>query len=251
MVCVILFVLLKREPDRGWYRRREALAIGAVLGAATVSIGGWQVVYGSSFGFGPSGLGVAARDVFGQSRLLVDQSVGVFGWLDTRLPTVVYLAWLAVIAGLVVGALIVGSWRSRASMVLLALGVMAAAIAIQGFVLGPARLSGQLIQARYVMPCALLLPLVAGEILTRRYRGSYALIPRVAVPLFSVAHVFALYTYARRNAVGRAGSRLLTGATWSPPGGWLPWAALAVVSLIAVGACALLDRRPLSPTALA
>jgi hypothetical protein len=124
--------------------------------------------------------------------------VWVFGAaLDVPLPEVIYLAWAALLLGLVGAAIRLGGRRER-----LVLVATAGAVVLSVFVLAIAvRPTGFPAQARHLLPLALMLPLGAGEVLRRHAakvseraaRGALLGAVAVAVP----AHLTAWYVNAR------------------------------------------------------
>jgi len=88
-----------------------------------------------------------------------------------------------------------------------------------------------------------LVPLWEGELILRHRAELRAELERaLVVGVFGVAAVVQLvgwWASARRFAVGTEGSWLFTGAAmWSPPLGWWPWLALAVLAAAAYAAVA-------------
>lgn len=148
------------------------------------------------------------------------------------MPGQFYLAWKVLLVVLAVVAFAVGTWRQRLAPIVLFLTYVAGTVALTKTGLGLA--------PRYLQPAFIAFPLLWGEvILLNRYR--LAEWPRRALVLTSVTfvavtHGVALLFNGRRFSVGTAGgwSYLFDGGEWAPPGGWLPWTALA-----AAGAAAL------------
>ena len=148
------------------------------------------------------------------------ESVGVLGWLDTPLPKALYLAWYALIAGVVALGLVVAGWRQR---------TVLAAICLLSFVVPvllvseKARVNGIVWQGRDGMPLSVG-ALVLGAALWTRSVGPQ-LIQRVVttavVGVTTVLGMIAFYVNLRRYAVGVDGPHLFfvhdTG--WSPPTG--------------------------------
>ncbi len=96
------------------------------------------------------------------------------------------------------------------------------------------------LQGRYVLAFSMVVPLLAGEILVRRYERLRALdAHRLFLPFAATAgfvQFVAWWTNARRFAVGVDGPEwFLSSAEWSPPWGWTFWLTLA-----AAGGCLLL-----------
>ncbi len=214
--------------------RRLALAALVVVAAMALTVG-WN-------SNGPDGASFLASDPRRLARVvlslfsdLVGQTVGVFGWLDTALPAPAYAAWI-VPAVVVIGvAAVRGSWRERAALGLNLALAGGAVVAVQGLVLGDPDRTNQLVQARYVMPVALNVVLVAGHVLALRVAPATATARRGVAVLWAVVvtvHISALYVYARRNAVGVDGPFLFAAeaGAWAPPGGWWLWAGTLVVA---------------------
>jgi hypothetical protein len=117
-----------------------------------------------------------------------------------------------------------------------------AAVVFQSLLLGPEPLTGQLIQTRYVMPALLLVPLVAGEVLDRRFPRPSRWVLWPAVTGLALFNVGALVVHWRRNAVGVRGARWFFDAPrWSPPLGWWTWAAVAALAAVVLSAGAALS----------
>ena len=173
----------------------------------------------------PSGLLGAASGLPEVMR----QFIGVFGWLDTGLPTLAYLVWRLLVVVVITLALLVGNRRERLVMVGTVLGLIAATLAVALSV----RQTGFGVQGRYVLPIAVGVPLVAGEII-RLNRAKLAMMlprrtPEAVAVLAGTIHAVAWYSNARRHTVGVPRSApVLRDAEWSPPLGWVPWFAVTL-----------------------
>jgi hypothetical protein len=112
------------------------------------------------------------------------------------------------------------------------------------------RWTGFGLQARYLLPAFVLVPLLAGELLTRHAdglprRGRLALFAGLPVVLGAV-QALAWWWNARRMAVGTDEGLLFPGsAEWSPPGGWWPWIVLALLGSAALAITGLPELRRL------
>ena len=160
------------------------------------------------------------------------------------MPLLAYGLWGALAVALVTTALLVGSRRQRLHL-LLAIG---AALTLPVLLVATTmRHTGFGLQGRYVLSFSLVVPLLAGEILVRRYDRLRALdAAQLFLPFALVAgfvQFVAWWTNARRFAVGIRGPRwFLPSAEWSPPLGWWPWLLLAVAGVCFLMAAPLLDR---------
>jgi Predicted membrane protein (DUF2142) len=142
------------------------LAIGGVVGAAVT----WTLVFEATF------LG----DYTGGNRLrpfqavwevtlrwpsYLNEMIGVMSWLDTPLPSPVYVIWEAIAAAVIIlGALMAnreGRWR---------LGAIAVAGVIipTGLMLSVINTAGFFTQGRYLLPVLVGLPIVAGYLIDER-----------------------------------------------------------------------------------
>ncbi|MBW3555618.1 MAG: DUF2142 domain-containing protein [Actinobacteria bacterium] len=215
----------------------SALAAGAVVVAALAAVA-WDLAFmprtSVPWSVARSHLGLAASTL----PEVAQQSVGIFGWLDTRLPRWAVLAGEAASAIVVVGALCFGSWKHRLVVVggLVVLVVMI--VGLNVFTQIPFQF---FVQARYVMPLSVMLLVVAGDGL----HGAGSRLPAAVaqgVSLVAVGlHAVGWWANARQSAVGANGAVVFFGSSqWSPPGGWLVWAVVAAagVALMAAGAIA-------------
>jgi hypothetical protein len=159
----------------------------------------------------------------------VRQWVGVFGWASVPMPDYAYRVWWVAVLLLLLVAVAIGPWRARWGLVVVLAGAVAVAIGLDVLVLRQTRFP---VYGRYLLPLAVLVPLAAGEVLTRRAARLPAVLVRsipVALPLLVAAvQLVALWADARRHAVGVHGPVWFVGhARWSPPAGWTPWLVLA------------------------
>jgi hypothetical protein len=159
-----------------------------------------------------------AASSIGRMPALTREAVGAFGYLDTQLPWPVPVVWGAMLAAVVVLGLAVGRERERAAL-LVAIAGSIAATAILG---GIYRQTGFDLQARHLLPLWVLVPLLAGEVLSRNPRrlGS-RMVVALPVSVFAAAagaHLAAWYVNGRRFAVGTDGPwNFIPHAAWSPP----------------------------------
>ena len=223
--------------------RRAAVAAAAV-GAAAVASVAWELVVQPR---PHRSVGAAVRGLDREIEELpdiLDQAIGVFGWLDTKMPTVAYRAWTVLLLGLIVAALVVGGRRQRLVLCGLAVGSVIATVGVATL----NRATGFGVQARYVLPFVTIVPLAAGEILLAN-RERLPGLPRRWLPVAFAApaagvHLLAWYTNARRHAVGVPGPWAFLGrAEWSPPLGWTTWLVAVALAAAALVASAVLAAR--------
>ena len=218
----------------GWQRLRTvwsqggrpAWVGGALALVALVVALGWRA--GAGVNVDVSALQLPALGL-GEVGGLVRQVVGVFGPLDTLMPDIAYRIWAAMALFLLVAALWSGSARQRIAL----LTAIAATGAVFAALEAAHNIYGFSAQARHVMPAAVCVPLLAGEVLAAGKRPRW--IPaRVVMPalagLAGIVHLAAWHTLGRRFAVGLDGPAMfVSDPVWSPPGGWISW--MVVMSL--------------------
>jgi hypothetical protein len=243
--------LLLIGPREALVRARRAGLPAAVAGAAVLVAVVLNRVWEAAHGADPTvslvdlrgALDIGAEQVWGSLQGLVGQ----FSALEYELPLVLVLAWFAAVLALLAAALRVAAWRDR----LVLAAVVGAVLAIP-FLLYVAiiRHTGFGLQSRYVLPIAIWVPLLAGELLYRRRealgRGALRALA-VGVPVVAaVVQLLGWWLNARRAAVGTDGSLLFPGdAEWSPPLGWIPWALVAAAGALLLASAALeAVRRP-------
>jgi hypothetical protein len=227
---VMLLVLPGGRPGRPRHPR-AAVGAAAVLVAAFCAAAWWDLTQQ------PHGIegGPTYRAALAQTLHELDDiarhAVGTFGALDTPVPVWLAIAWAIAAAGLFALAAARGTWRERAGLAACAVVALALTVVVSVFQLR----TGYGAQGRHVLPVLVLAPLWAGEVLRRRADGP-AWLPLAAGVLWAVGQAVAWLANARRGAVGTDGSWwFFRAAEWSPPGGWWPWAVLAVVGAV-VGA---------------
>jgi len=243
-----LIVLIANPVDL-WQRFRRGLpisgAMATVVGAAALTGVAWELAidphHHTTFAEVVNSLSFSLIRLPGN----LAEGIGVFGWLETSMPAAAYWLWLSCLAGLILGAWLVGTPRQRRILVLLAILTVVVTLAVGAAILGP---TGFVVQGRYVMALAVTLPLYAGEVIYL----SWIRLPRVrwryllgGLGLLMAALQFTGWLVnAHRQAVGSSG--LLTfwlRSDWAPPLGWELWIVLAGVgSLTLTGAVIALAR---------
>lgn len=188
---------------------------------------------------------LTARDVVvGMLRntdYYLEQILGVFGWGDTHLPM-----WLLILVGGVavfvgVFGLALGGARGR----LVLFGILAASIVVP--ILAQVmsyKDSGMVWQGKYVLPIAMLAPLVAGFLAERQEAVSFALgsrLLRVLACVFGAYETIAIVVNIHRYINGANGPWLEL-----VPGAWHPtapaWLTVLLVATACVGATVAIAR---------
>ncbi len=204
----------------------------------------WERAYGPELTFDPTPLVSSISQGIAQLPLVLREQVGVFNYLEVSMPLLAYGLWGALAVALFTSALLVGSRRQRLHLLLAGVAALTLPVLLVATTM---RHTGFSLQGRYVLSFSVVVPLLAGEILVRRYDRLRALDARQLFLPFALVAGFvqfvAWWTNARRFAVGIRGPRwFLPSAEWSPPLGWWPWLLLAVTGVCLLMAAPLIDR---------
>lgn len=175
---------------------------------------------------------IALRNVPSAVRQLLgvaDMYVGRFGWISIRLPLVLVVGWLLLLAGLLAVAARLGTRRERVALAV----SLATALGVTVFVAAYAILPTApdfVMQARYVMPALTMVPLVAVDVLrahageAKRRWGSRP--EGVATAVLLCVTVAQVVAFATNVAAYRH--------TWRPPLGWAVWEGAVLTAAVAV-----------------
>jgi hypothetical protein len=218
----------------------------ACVGLAVIGNRLWEFLYGPHFIVDPTPVNLALRAGWLELPEILKEQVGVFDYLEFGLPPVAYMLWLGLTAGLFTIAQLLGTRRERCVLWATLACTLLLPVLLVAFIM---RHTGYGLQGRYVMALSVAVPLLAGEIVCRRRAVLTSLRARTLLLPFAVGaavvHVYAIYVNAKRFAVGINGPDwFLGGAVWSPPGGWLPWLAAAVVGAVLLALTPVLESRP-------
>jgi Predicted membrane protein (DUF2142) len=166
--------------------------------------------------------------IFGFTSEWIQQMVGVFGWLDTAAPLATYLFWYIGVGFLLILALASAGRRQIVALLLTIAIVLFLPVVIS--ILQVHRL-GVIWQARYIMPMAVGLPLLAaafidwsGALRSLRLRLAWVLCFMIALADFS-----AFTKLLRRYVEGVTGPFDYFDGPWHPPLGAV---ALTIAGLI-------------------
>jgi hypothetical protein len=240
IVVLVAAFALAFGSQRTWARlkqaRMAALVVGALVAAAIVANVAWEQTQQPHLALSPSLIGHLSLTTV--PRLVVEL-IARFGWTETPISAPLTLAWLLLAAGLVALALAASRWRQRAALIGL-VAVVAGLIVLLRTVL-PID-TGFAAQGRYVLPLAVAIPIMAGELVRRHELRLPSRIAPVfagsAIAVAALVQGLAFYLNARRYAVGTSGPRwFVSHALWSPPGGWWIWLGLGIggAALLAAG----------------
>jgi hypothetical protein len=235
-----------REAWRTTRTVRALLAGMAVLAAVVLNLA-WEQAHGADVDFALDSLQEGISVGVASLPAVLTEAIGAFGYLEVRLPSPAYFAWWGSALALVTLALVVGAARERRTLVAALVVTMVVPVALYAAVFRP---TGFGVQGRYILPFAVAVPVLAGEIVFRHRERLKLLNSRRLLAWFAAVaaavHALAWYVNARRYATGVDGPLWFFGSEeWSPPLGWWPWALLAGLGatlLVIAGAVDLQSR---------
>lgn len=154
--------------------------------------------------------------MLGNTDYYLEQIFGTFGWGDTHLPMWVLqlIGGIALLVGVLGVAL--GRWRQRVVILAVVIGAILFPIAVQ---LVSFHESGLVWQGKYVLPLAMLAPLIAGFAAgsSGRLSEADASITRVGALIVAIAQVAAVAVNLHRYVNGANGPWLsLVDGAWTP-----------------------------------
>jgi hypothetical protein len=229
------------------------LAAGSLLAAAGLGVG-WELTIEPHHHTTMAELLYYLPRAIDLLPLDLKQAVGIFGWLDTWMPGGAYVLWVTALGLMLVGAIMLGTRRQRLILGLLTLATLGVALGIGAAIIMP--IGDAPLQARYFLAFAITVPLYAGEVIAlnagrlRWVKPAYLV--GGAAALAAIIQAMALIA----NATSFMGdlpdyARVFTPAgRWTPPLGWIPWAAIGLAGcllLLAAGATAFRSSRAAVP----
>jgi predicted membrane protein DUF2142 len=223
----------------GLLRRRDiqvALGVLAVIGVGTLA---W--IFGArSLALAPVGYPVKDSDSnlhilwLALKRCLQDlkDMIGMFGWRDTPPPLWSTILWVAPLFLLVAAAIVTRARRGQYVLPALCVVIVLLPALLSA---ANARQDGLIGQARYLMPVAVGIPVIAGFLLLPRLRAGRWLAGAVWTVAGATAVVqAAAFVQALRRYRGGLHSPLLRRTSeWAPPGGTLLTLAFFAIALLA------------------
>jgi hypothetical protein len=184
-------------------------------------------------------IGVIAR-MLSNTDYFLEQILGTFGWADVHLPlwTLILIGGVALMTGVL--ALAVAGWRHRILLFVIVAGSIVIPIAVQ---LVSFHESGLVWQGKYILPIAMLAPVLAGFVAARSRAADRLGAPvlHVAVAIIALAQVTAVVVNLHRYINGADGSWIrLIDHPWLP---LVPVWAIVLTQVLAWAAVTVLVRR--------
>jgi hypothetical protein len=162
--------------------------------------------------------------------------IGLLGWVELPVPDAVAITWWCLIVGMLITALVVGTWRQRAVLTLAVVGDLVVTVLLGAVLLAD---SGLPSQARYMLPLNIIVVMLAGEIVLQarhRQRRWVSAAVGVTAVVAVLGNGVSWWANSQRFAVGVDGPVFFPShPLWSPPLGWTTW-----IVVMAIGALALI-----------
>lgn len=245
IVVSLLALLITRESARRLITSRTVLCSLPVLALAAGSTVGWVYLrntlgaqaitaYGHTPIYGAANISIAKIN----DELL--QMIGVFGWLDTSSPGIVYATFLAALGAMALLALVLGGRRLGIVVGLLAIAVMG--IPVFGELL-TYKQDAFPWQGRYTLPIAVGVPLLLALTVATSERHLQLPARRLATAfaaVFVLVDVVAFVGTLNRYVHTVNGFFFVSPTQWSPP---VPVFVLVLGMLVAVTACCVVALR--------
>ena len=174
--------------------------------------------------------------------------VGIFGWLDTPAPLLVYGVWAALFVVLIVGAVVVARGRQQVPVFVLLTAVLLLPPTLQAIYITE---GGVIWQGRYILPLVVCLIVASAVVLDDAVELAKPASRRlllIVIAAWSIAQFQSFATAIRRYAVGLDEGWLgLLEPEWEPPLGAIPLLVMfgLVLIVIAIAAAAQTRHRPL------
>lgn len=223
VICGVAILSAPGVGPRSLLRHREALvalgslAVGAVVATALIATSGQfdtPATSGTRLGGNETALSIG----LGFQEQSFRQMIAVFGWLDTGTAQLAYYLWLVAVGTLLVGCVVVGTWRRLIGAGLALLSAVVLPIAANW---GQATTAGFVWQGRYSLPLAVGVPILAAVAWDGSRSIGAAERRRTAIcigVLAAVGQTYALYWSLRRTGVGLAGDLIFfSEERWAPP----------------------------------
>lgn len=247
LVVVVVLSLMACGPRaaRALFTRRGNYAWIATIAAGTIFSGVWTLATGSVSGqagandvpFVGAGFVTGFLAMLRRTPIYLKEGIGVFGWLDTTLPEMLYAVFAVALGVLVVLALAGTNRRGAIAMS----SLLAAAILVPAIVQGATiSRTGLIWQGRYGLFLYIAIPLLAAWLLSGPAGGRAAFLSTkvtwIGISLMSVFSIVAFAFVLRRYVTGLAASiGEILDPPWQPPLGWETLLAAYVVVTLGMG----------------
>ena len=195
----------------------------------------WQLLVQPRPPFSFKAEGLAFIHGFQQIPTVLEQEIGVFGWLDTTQPGLSYLIWGGLFAGLAVMALFLGS-RGKAGPLAFSLAPISCLFPfpIHCLLRLKPRESKGGGSCRWPWRCRCFRGVIVGRNLRPNSESTRRIALAIAAAVGAVQFL-ALYQNGRRYAVGPSGPLLFfRSSLWNPPLGWIVWLVVIASSCFAI-----------------
>lgn len=242
LLLLIPLLLLGRKALADLLRQRAVWAGITIVVLASAGGVAWTVLSDSLALANPQYTGTTVYDNVGASPLfgfvkmvmlsvnLGQQMIGILGWFDVQLPSLVYFLWSALIGILgTTAALILRGRRALAALCLFAVMIIGPAVVQAIYITS----GGFIWQGRYTLPLFVCAVVGVAVLVSETWTSPGArLMRRLSIfvgAIWVVCQLLSLLQALRRYSVGASGSyqAIFTSPAWSPP--------LTSLTLMAIG----------------
>ena len=171
-----------------------------------------------------------------QTPIFLTQMLGLNGWNDVHVPTATTALWYGAVFALLLAAIVLGNRRERLALVLVTVLTLVFPIVFEAES-GAAYGVGW--QGRYMLPLAVGIPMLSGEVLGRKlgavpWKGVSSALATTVGATIAVAYLCEVWWAWRRYAQGLGAESFLVPrpSLWAPPVGWPFVLALAVLGTL-------------------
>jgi len=246
VAAVVMLVPWQLANVRRLRARVDAWLWLAAVTAVAVSAVVWMFVMKANDLGDYTGGGVYSRSQAAMAeleywRLHLDEMVGVFGWLDTRMASTFYVGWQVLAGALLLLALVFGNRIDRWRLAVLAAGGLGVPVALE---IVQVNRFGFISQGRYFLAAVAALMLLAGHVLDRRGLPpvpARTLVRLTTVLMLALNLVGLVYTMARWQRglppvrELRISSLNPLAGDWHPPAGSVVPLLVQIVGLVTLG----------------
>lgn len=251
LAAVVPLIIYGWKPVVSIMRNSLGLAMTVLIGVGCAAGLLWVLQAESFKSLGGTPMDLTPADAV---HIMLDRSfdyvsgyIGYMGWLDTPLPTGVYIFWHFVMGALFVMGVSAPTLRNRLAVAVPAAAVISLPPILQAQVIQEL---GWIWQGRYLLAAVVLLLLTCGVAFREvpfptgavaRRAGTWLLAGLAATHLYAFLYVLRRYTVGLKEEIRWAG---MLEDVWQPP---LTWPVLAVFYLLALTVGVLLSLRVLFP----
>ena len=247
LIGIAVLIVSPWSRTRALFARRSVLIAVGVMFVGVILAGVWLLRTGSLGSMGVFPGAGKTTPVRGFYEMLVNRTfdpgvIGVFGWLDTPAPNVVYFIWIGLFAAIIAGAFALARGRTFYGFLFALASLLLVPPVVQAL---SVEKTGYIWQGRYTL-VAFVFTAIMGAVAIGRSRfvtssalssssasGPVSGFVAVIVSAVFVGQVYCIVTAVNRYSGGTTSSifGFLNHPAWTPPGGTVIWLVLLSIGL--------------------